>query len=68
MTVTEYEAQFTTLANYAEHLILVDNMKARRFEDSLHHDLRKAIKPLKLPAYAEVLDRALMLGKKRRKY
>lgn len=68
MTVTEYEAQFTTLANYAEPLILVDNMKARRFEDSLHPDLRKAIKPLKLPAYAEVLDRALMLGKKRRKY
>lgn len=61
MTVAQYEAEFTTLAHYAPHLIPDDNMKARRFEDGLDPELRKIIKSLKLPTYAEVLDRALML-------
>ncbi|KAF7134853.1 hypothetical protein RHSIM_Rhsim08G0139100 [Rhododendron simsii] len=61
MTVTEYDAQFTTLAHYAEHLIPNDSMKARRFEDGLQPDLGRAVKLLKLETYAEVLDRALML-------
>ncbi|KAF7112781.1 hypothetical protein RHSIM_RhsimUnG0193500 [Rhododendron simsii] len=61
MTVTEYDAQFTTLAHYAEHLIPNDRMKARRFEDGLQPDLRRAVKLLKLETYAKVLDRALML-------
>ncbi|XP_058224359.1 uncharacterized protein LOC131333703 [Rhododendron vialii] len=61
MTVTEYDAQFTTLAHYAEHLIPNDSMKARRFEEGLQPDIRKAVKLLKLQTYAEVLDRAQML-------
>lgn len=63
MTVIDYESQYTTLANYASHLIPDDNAKARRFEEGLRPDLRKAIKLLKLQTYAEVLDRALMLEK-----
>ncbi|XP_058185656.1 uncharacterized protein LOC131302879 [Rhododendron vialii] len=61
MTVAQYEAEFTTLAHYAPHLIPDENMKARRFEGGLNPDLRKLIKSLKLPTYAEVLDRSLML-------
>ncbi|KAF7141115.1 hypothetical protein RHSIM_Rhsim06G0100400 [Rhododendron simsii] len=61
MIVAQYEAEFTTLAHYAPHLILDENMKARRFEGGLNPDLRKLIKSLKLPTYAEVLDRSLML-------
>ncbi|KAG5523803.1 hypothetical protein RHGRI_030706 [Rhododendron griersonianum] len=57
----EYDAQFTTLAHYAEHLIPNDSMKARRFEEGLQPNVRRAVKLLKLQTYAEVLDRALML-------
>lgn len=61
MTIAQYEAEFTTLAHYAPHLIPDENMKARRFEGGLNPDLHKLVKSLKLPTYAEVLDRSLML-------
>ncbi|KAG5523801.1 hypothetical protein RHGRI_030706 [Rhododendron griersonianum] len=37
------------------------NMTARRFEEGLQPNVRRAVKLLKLQTYAEVLDRALML-------
>ncbi|KAF7129456.1 hypothetical protein RHSIM_Rhsim10G0110100 [Rhododendron simsii] len=61
MTVAQYEAEFTTFAHYAPHLIPDENMKARRFEGGLNPDLCKLGKSLKLPTYAEVLDWSLML-------
>ncbi|KAF7126629.1 hypothetical protein RHSIM_Rhsim11G0010200 [Rhododendron simsii] len=61
MTVTGYDEQFTSLANYAEHLIPNEDSKARRFEDGLLPDYRKHIKPLNFETYPEVLNCALML-------
>ncbi|KAG5516681.1 hypothetical protein RHGRI_037428 [Rhododendron griersonianum] len=61
MTVAQYETEFTILAHYAPHLIPEENMKARRFEGGLNPDLPKLVKSLKLPTYAEVLDRSLTL-------
>ncbi|XP_057497360.1 uncharacterized protein LOC130782078 [Actinidia eriantha] len=46
-------------------------MRARRFEDELRHEIRRAIRPLVLPTYAEVLDRAIIVQQdeiERKKY
>ncbi|KAF7130156.1 hypothetical protein RHSIM_Rhsim10G0127900 [Rhododendron simsii] len=61
MTVAQYEAEFTSLAHYAPHLIPDENMKAHRFEGGLNPDLRKLVKLSKLATDAEVLDWSLML-------
>ncbi|GFZ20838.1 hypothetical protein Acr_28g0015430 [Actinidia rufa] len=57
-SVQNYEGSFTNLAEYAPHLVATDGMRARRFEDGLRHEIRRAIRPLVLPTYADVLDRA----------
>ncbi|GFS40005.1 hypothetical protein Acr_00g0066140 [Actinidia rufa] len=71
MTVADYEGSFTNLAEYAPHLVATDEMRARRFEDGLRHEIRRAIRPLVLPTYADVLDRAIIVEKneiERKKY
>ncbi|XP_057495674.1 uncharacterized protein LOC130780671 [Actinidia eriantha] len=60
-TVADYEGSFTNLAEYAPHLVATDEMRARRFEDGLRHEIRRAIRPLVLPTYADVLDRAIIV-------
>ncbi|XP_057459270.1 uncharacterized protein LOC130749931, partial [Actinidia eriantha] len=60
-TIAEYEASFTNLAEYAPHLVATDEMRARRFEDGLRHEIKRAIRPLVLPTYAQVLDRAIIV-------
>ncbi|KAH7839539.1 hypothetical protein Vadar_005460 [Vaccinium darrowii] len=61
MTVSEYEAEFTNLAQYAPHMVATENMKARKFEDGLKPEIRKVVRPMRLPTYAEVVDRALII-------
>ncbi|KAL6986992.1 hypothetical protein U1Q18_052573 [Sarracenia purpurea var. burkii] len=61
MTVADYEAEFTNLAEYAPHMISTENMKARKFEDGLRPEIRRVIRPMRLPTYAEVIDRALLV-------
>ena len=71
MTVADYEGSFTNLAEYAPHLVATDEMRARRFEDGLRHEIRRAIRPLVLPTYADVLDRAIIVEQdeiERKKY
>ncbi|XP_057468155.1 uncharacterized protein LOC130757418 [Actinidia eriantha] len=60
-TIAEYEASFTNLAEYAPHLVATDEMRARRFEDGPRHEIKRAIRPLVLPTYAQVLDRAIIV-------
>ncbi|GFZ16761.1 hypothetical protein Acr_26g0000310 [Actinidia rufa] len=60
-TITEYEAAFTNLAKYAPHLVATDEMRARRFEDGLRYEIKRVIRPLVLPTYADVLDRAIIV-------
>ncbi|XP_057492462.1 uncharacterized protein LOC130778074 [Actinidia eriantha] len=70
-TVADYEGSFTNLAEYAPHLVATDEMRARRFEDGLRHEIRRAIRPLVLPTYADVLDRAIIVEQdeiERKKY
>ncbi|GFS35508.1 hypothetical protein Acr_00g0040270 [Actinidia rufa] len=60
-TIADYEGSFTNLAEYAPHLVATDEMRARRFEDGLRHEIKRVIRPLVLPTYAEVLDRAIIV-------
>ncbi|GFY95312.1 hypothetical protein Acr_10g0006970 [Actinidia rufa] len=59
--IAEYEAAFTNLAEYAPHLVTTDEMRARRFEDGLRYEIKRVIRPLVLPTYADVLDRAIIV-------
>ncbi|GFY85287.1 hypothetical protein Acr_04g0000250 [Actinidia rufa] len=52
-TIADYEGSFTNLAEYAPHLVATDEMRARRFEDGLRHEIKRVIRPLVLPTYAE---------------
>ncbi|GFZ04260.1 hypothetical protein Acr_16g0008840 [Actinidia rufa] len=61
MIVADYERPFTNLAEYAPHLVATDEMRARRFEDGLRHEIRRAIRPLVLSTYADVLDKAIIV-------
>ncbi|GFZ18316.1 hypothetical protein Acr_27g0000550 [Actinidia rufa] len=47
------EGSFTNLAKYVPHLVATDEMRARKFEDGLRHEIKKVIRPLVLPTYAE---------------
>ncbi|GFZ19448.1 hypothetical protein Acr_28g0001530 [Actinidia rufa] len=60
-TIADYEAAFTNLAEYAPHLVATDEMRARRFEDGLRYEIKRVIRPLVLPTYADVLDRAIIV-------
>ncbi|GFS44716.1 hypothetical protein Acr_00g0091660 [Actinidia rufa] len=71
MTIADYEGSFSNLAEYAPHLVATDEMRARRFEDGLRHEIKRVIRPLVLPTYAEVLDRAIIVEQdeiERKKY
>ncbi|XP_028052463.1 uncharacterized protein LOC114256963 [Camellia sinensis] len=61
MSVTEYEAEFTRLSQYGKHLISTENLKARRFEEGLHPDIRDVILPMRLVTYADIVDRAMIV-------
>ena len=61
MTIAEYKASFTNLAKYAPHLVATNETRARRFEDELQYKIKRTIRPLVLPTYADVLDHAIIV-------
>ncbi|GFS43608.1 hypothetical protein Acr_00g0086060 [Actinidia rufa] len=70
-TIADYEGSFTNPSEYAPHLVATNEMRARRFEDGLRHEIKRVIRPLVLPTYAEVLDRAIIVEQdeiERKKY
>ena len=60
-TVTKYEASFTNLVEYAPHLVATNEIRAWRFEEGLRYEIKRVTRPLVLPTYAEVLDRAIIV-------
>ncbi|XP_057461073.1 uncharacterized protein LOC130751473 [Actinidia eriantha] len=71
MTVVDYKGSFTNLTEYAPYLVATDEMRARRFEDGLRHEIMRAIRSLVLPTYADVLDRTIIVEQdeiERKKY
>ncbi|KAL7181479.1 hypothetical protein ACSBR1_040385 [Camellia fascicularis] len=60
MSIAEYEAKFTELAQFAPHMVDTDYKMAQKFEGGLTLEVFDRDGVLKLPIYVEVLDRALM--------
>ena len=60
MSVAEYEAKFTELAQFSCHMVDSDYKKAQKFEGGLTLEVFDRVNVLKLLKYVDVLDRALM--------
>ena len=60
MTVREYLAKFTRLAQYATSMIQDNDQKSKLFEDGLWHEIRKIINILHYKTYETVLNATLI--------
>ncbi|XP_028100951.1 uncharacterized protein LOC114300283, partial [Camellia sinensis] len=63
MMVAEYESKFTQLAGFAIYVIPTETRKARKFEAGLDAGIQDRLEVLKLPTYAEVVDRVYIAKK-----
>ena len=59
MSVLDYDTKFNQLARYAPHMVMTDNMKAKRFANGLKEYLFRAIPLTRTSTYSDVLDTAL---------
>ena len=59
MSVLEYDTKFNQLARYAPHMVVTDNMKAKRFANGLKEYLFRAVPLTRTSTYSDVLDTAL---------
>lgn len=63
MTVTEYDAKFEVLFNYASKTIPTEREKALKSQRGLKQDFKVRVTPLALETYAEVFKRAQLIEK-----
>ncbi|MQM17519.1 hypothetical protein Taro_050491 [Colocasia esculenta] len=61
LTVAEYEAQFSRLACYANHLVNTEKMKARQFLNGLKPSYITQLAPLDIQTYVEMVKKAQLL-------
>ena len=59
MSVIEYDTMFNKLAKYTQHLVAIDNMKAKHFATGLRDYLFKVVPVSRSSTYSDVLDEAL---------
>ena len=59
MSVLDYDTKFNQLARYALHMVMTDNMKAKRFANGLKEYLFRAVPLTRTSTYSDVLDTAL---------
>ena len=59
MSVLEYDTKFNQLARYAPHMVVTDNMKAKRFANGLKECLYRVVPLTKTSTYSDVLDTTL---------
>ena len=59
MSVLEYNTKFNQLARYAPHMVVTDNMKAKRFAHGLKEYLFRAVPLIRTSTYSDVLDTTL---------
>ena len=55
MSILDYDTRFNQMAMYAPHMVVTDNMKAKRFANGLREYLFRAV-PLTRTTYSDVLD------------
>lgn len=63
LSLVEYEKMFEELSRYAPYMNNTEDRKARHFETGLRPDLYRAIAVLRLPTYAELLQRVQLIAK-----
>ncbi|XP_059663569.1 uncharacterized protein LOC132309269 [Cornus florida] len=61
MSVIEYETRFTSLSRYALEMVATDELRARKFQDGLHLDIRQWISVLDLRTYGVVFQKATLV-------
>ena len=59
MSVLEYDTKFNQLARYAPHMVVTDNMKAKRFANGLKKYLFRVVLLTRTSTYLDVQDMAL---------
>ena len=59
MSVLDYDTKFNQLARYAPHMVMTDNMKAKRFANGLKEYLFRAVHLTRTSTYSDVLNTAL---------
>lgn len=57
-TMAGYEANFAKLSKFAPNLVADEESRARKFEDGLKPEIKKAVVPFELTTYREVLNKA----------
>ncbi|XP_028126931.1 uncharacterized protein LOC114323518 [Camellia sinensis] len=64
IAVAEYESKFTQLARFTTYFNPTETRKARKFKARFDAEIKDRLEVLKLPTYAEVVDRAYITEKK----
>ena len=64
MSVLDYETRFNQLARYAPHMVVTDDMKAKRFANGLREYLFRAVPLTRISTYSNVLDMTLCFEKR----
>ena len=59
MSVLDYDTRFNQLARYAPHMVMIDNMKAKRLANGLKEYLFRAVPLTRTSTYSNVLDMTL---------
>ena len=59
MSVLDYDTRYNQLARYAPHIVVIDNIKAKRFANGLREYLFRAVPLTKTSTYSYVLDTAI---------
>ena len=63
----DYDTRFNQLARYAPHMMMTDNMKAKRFANGLKEYLFRAVPLTKTSTYLDVLDTTLRFESRAKK-
>ena len=61
MTVAQYEAEFSKIANFAPTMVVDEVTKARRFEDGLRFRIKQGVVPFELTTFRAVVSKALLV-------
>ena len=59
MSVVDYDTKFNQLVRYAPHMVVTENMKAKRFANGLKEYLFGVVPLTRTSTYSDVLDMTL---------
>ncbi|XP_058186310.1 uncharacterized protein LOC131303455 [Rhododendron vialii] len=61
MSVSQYEARFTTLSGYAPELVSTEELKAKRFENGLRLGIKERVVGMRLRQYSTLVEAAMAI-------